>query len=313
VDAKPLALESRACTLCGPGASKKEKYAANFDASDLNADTFSARRVPDRRHFRLVECETCGIIYSDPACTAGELAALYEESAVTYDDQESQIYDSYAPILDRALPLLSRRGVFVEVGGGRGFMLRYGHERGFEECVEIEPSADAERRFAPPRPNARFVRAMFEPGVLERAGVAQASLVCFFQMLDHLPDPTRFVRAVHDALEPGGVAVCVTHDTSALTARLLGEASPIYDIEHTYLFNRKNLGRLFEKAGFASARAFPIANDYALRYWMAMAPLPRGLKERVRAAVARSRVGALRLRLFMGNMALIAQKAGRAV
>ena len=300
-------MENRECTLCGPGAPKREKYAANFSPEDLNVAIFSARRQPDRRHFRLVECDECGIIYSDPACTPDELAKLYEGSAVHYDDQEGQIYDSYAPVLDRALERTALRGTFVEVGGGRGFMLRYGAEHGFREMVEVEPSADAERRFEAPAANARFLRGILEPGTL---APGSASLVCFFQMLDHLPDPMHFVRTVYDALEPGGVAVCVTHDTSAATARLLGELSPIFDIEHTYLFNRENLARLFEKAGFEGASTFPIANDYSLRYWLAMAPLPRAAKQII-APVGRTRLGRVRLRAFMGNMGLIATRPAR--
>lgn len=301
-----VTMESRDCTLCGPGAGKVERFPANFSAEDFSARTFSARRQPDRRHFRLVECQGCGIIYSDPACTPDALAQLYTGSAVTYDDQESQIYDSYAPVLDRAVARLKRRGTFVEVGGGRGFMLRYGAERGFSDLVEIEPSADAEKKFSPPGKNARFICDIFKQGTL---ATGSASLVCFFQMLDHLPDPMGFLRAVFDILEPGGIAVCVTHDTSALTAKLLGEASPIYDIEHTYLFNRKNLAEMFRKAGFSDAKTFPIANDYALRYWLNMAPLPRGVKDRVRSAVEGTKLGKMRLRLYLGNMGIVAEKA----
>jgi len=302
-----VTMEERHCTLCGPRALKTEKYPANFSADDLNAVIFSARRLPDRRHFRLVRCEECGIIYSDPACAAQDLAALYRDSVVTYGEQEKHIYDSYAPILDRALPRLPRRGTFVEVGGGRGFMLRYGAERGFSELIEIEPSADAERQFTAPAPHARFVREMFQPGTLEKDSV---SLVCFFQMLDHLPDPLAFVKTVCDALEPGGVAVCVTHDTDAATARVLGEASPIYDIEHTYLFNRNNLALLFAHGGFSDVETFRVANNYALRYWLGMAPLPSALKKPIDLAFEATRVGQLRMPLWMGNMGIIAQKPG---
>jgi SAM-dependent methyltransferase len=303
-----VTLETRHCALCGQGAPKRQKYAATFSLDDLNAAIFSARRQPDRRHFRLVECGTCGIVYSDPACSAANLAALYSESTVTYDDQEAQIYDSYAPVLDRALGKLRRRGTFVEVGGGRGFMLRYGAEHGFSELIEIEPSADAERRFDAPSDNARFLRSIFVPGALTEGS---ASLVCFFQMLDHLPNPTEFVQTVYQVLEPGGVAVCVTHDTSALSARVLGEASPIYDIEHTYLFNRTNLARLFERAGFVDTDAFRIANDYALQYWLNMAPLPKALKNPLARAFERTGVGRVRFPVYMGNMGIVARKPDR--
>ena len=178
-----VTMETRHCTLCGPEAPKREKYAANFSVGDLNAAIFSARRAPDRRHFRLVECSSCGIVYSDPACAAQDLAVLYERSAVTYDDQESQIYDSYAPILDRALATIAHRGTFAEIGGGRGFMLRYGAERGFSELIEVEPSSDAERRFVPPSEKTRFIRDIFVPGTLAFGSLMYSANVVSSQVM----------------------------------------------------------------------------------------------------------------------------------
>jgi len=297
--------QERHCVLCGPAAAAREKYPANFSIDDLNAAVFSARRLPDRRHFRLVECLGCGMIYSSPACDPAVLARLYETSAVTYERQEGQIYDSYAPVLDRALPGLARRGTFLEIGGGRGFMLRYGHERGFPHLVEVEPSADAERRFVPPAPGARFLRGVFTRDTLP---AGSASLACFFQMLDHVPSPCAFLRDVCTCLEPGGAAVCVTHNTRAFSARVLGERSPIFDVEHTYLFHPDNLGRLFQKAGFVGVETFAVANNYSLGYWMHLAPLPGVLKRAGTALLGRSGLANRRVKLYAGNFAVIARK-----
>lgn len=300
-------LEDRHCALCGAGAPKNVKYAASFRAEDLNARIFSARRMPDRRHFRLVECGNCGIIFSDPACDPSNLAALYQQSSVSYGSQERQIHDSYAPILDRALARTPNRSLFLEIGGGTGFMLRYGAEKGFREQIEIEPSADAERKFVPPGPGGRFIRGVFERGMIPEGSV---SLACFFQMLDHVPDPLRFLHAVFEALEPGGVAVCVTHNTRALSARILGERSPIYDIEHTYLFNPSNMSLLFERAGFSGLEAFPIANRYSARHWLNLAPLPRLAKGSLLSGLEILGLADLPLRLRAGNFAVIGGKKG---
>jgi SAM-dependent methyltransferase len=299
-------LSERHCTICGPSAPKRVRFEANFDPADLNAEIFSARRAPDRKHFRLVECGGCQLIYSDPACDPSLLAKLYEEAAVNYDRQEQQIYDSYAPLLDRGLARTPNRGTFVEIGGGRGFMLRYGARHGFREQIEIEPSADAEKRFEAPAPTARFIRGIFHKGTLAPNSV---SLACFFQMLDHVPDPLAFVRDVFDAVEPGGVAVAATHDTSAWSAKLLGEKSPIFDVEHTYLFNRDNARRLFEKAGFTDVQVVPFANRYALRYWWHMAPLPKPLKQGLGPVWEGLRLADVRIPLYAGNLAVIARKA----
>lgn len=301
-------LEERWCALCGPAVAKKERYPATFRDEDLCTSVFSARRSPDGCHFRFVECAGCGLVFSDPACPPEILRDLYTRSEVTYGAQEQQIYDSYAPILDLAVSRLRRRGAFVEIGGGSGFMLRYADRAGFESQLEVEPSADAERRFVPRSARSRFVRSVMTDALLPEASV---SVICFFQLLDHLPHPLAFLRSIYRALEPGGVAVCVTHDSSALVTRLLGESSPIFDIEHTYLFNADNLSRLFAAAGFAGIEARPVANDYSIRYWLGLAPLPRGPKRTLERALDLVGAADLRLRLKLGNVAAIAQKRER--
>jgi SAM-dependent methyltransferase len=302
------ALEERWCALCGPMAAKNELYPATFRDEDLSASVFSARRAPDGCHFRFVECAGCGIVFSDPACPPEILRDLYARSEVTYGPQEQQIYDSYAPILDRAVSRLRRRGAFVEIGGGSGFMLRYADRAGFETQLEVEPSADAERRFVPPSARSRFIRSVMTDAILPESS---ASLLCFFQLLDHHPQPLEFLQVIRRVLEPGGVAVCVTHDSSGLVTRLLGESSPIFDIEHTYLFNPDNLSRLFAAAGFRDIETFPVANDYSIRYWLGLAPLPRRPKRALERVLELVGVGSLRLRLKLGNVAAIAQKAQR--
>lgn len=303
-----LKLETRYCTLCGPEGEKAVKYPPNFNEDDLNAAIFSARRMPDRRHFRLVECKKCGIIYSDPACDPSQLAKLYLQGLVNYGSQEEQIYSSYATVLDRALPSLKKRGTFLEIGGGRGFMLRYGATNGFAEQIEIEPSADAEKKFEPSSKNSRFMRGIFTKGTLPPNSV---SFACFFQMLDHVPNPAGFLKDVLEALEPGGIAVCVTHNTRALSAKILGERSPIYDIEHTYLFNPENMAKLFANTGFEVVETFPVANRYALRYWMNLAPIGKGLKKGLMPALEKTHLADMKINLRAGNFGIIARKPTR--
>src|SRR5277367_1624144 len=96
-------LESRYCPVCGPEMGKKQIFPPTFKEEDFNRKTFSARRVPDRRHFRIVECQGCQIAYSDPACDPSELNHLYEMGTVNYHEFEDQIFSSYEPVLNRGL------------------------------------------------------------------------------------------------------------------------------------------------------------------------------------------------------------------
>ena len=299
-------LEARHCILCGPASSKKVRYPATFSAEDLNVRIFSARRSPDRIHFRIVECRDCGMVFSDPATDSSVLSELYGRSELTYGSQEEQIYQSYVPVLNRGLLKARSRNLFVEIGGGSGFLLKYGVENGFKSQIEIEPSAQAEERFSPVLGgNSKFVRSVFGPSLLAESS---ASLVCFFQILDHVPNPVSFLRELYRALEPGGVAVCVTHDTKAFTAKILGERSPIFDIEHTYLFHRGNLKALFEKVGFGDVESFSVANRYALRYWAHLAPIPAVGKAFLLKTIEGLGLGDMQIRLHAGNFGLVAQK-----
>ena len=64
--APELRLDATRCAICGTLDNALELYAANFTTNALNPEVFSARRLPDRLHFRLVRCLSCGLVRSDP-------------------------------------------------------------------------------------------------------------------------------------------------------------------------------------------------------------------------------------------------------
>jgi hypothetical protein len=75
--------------------------------------------------------------------------------------------------------------------------------------------------------------------------------------------------------------VAVVHNRRALSARLLGAKSPVFDIEHLQLFSTASSRRLFRLAGFSDVRAVPIWNRYPLHYWIKLFPFPATTKKMV--------------------------------
>lgn len=296
-------LIERFCTLCGSGENATTKYPETLSKRNLDSADFSARRLPEGTHCELKECRSCGIIYSDPAIDPSTLSELYEDAEVIFPEMEKDIYASYEPILKQATSGLDKSGSFVEIGGHTGYMLRFGREHQFKELIEVEPSAATGSSFD--GEDTRYIRDLFRPGLLKDNS---ASLICFFQMLDHVPDPDELIRAVYQALKPGGRAVCVVHNTAAISTRILGEKSPIFSLQHTYLFNHKNLPRLFLKNGFSSARSIALANRYPLDYWAYAFPLPHFLKNLLRKGLKALRIDQLRFPIYAGNVAVIAEK-----
>ena len=70
--------------------------------------------------------------------------------------------------------------------------------------------------------------------------------VCLFQTFDHISDPGSLLDECRRLLKPGGLMLCFNHNIAAASARLLGERSPIIDIEHTFLQSQDHLEALRE-------------------------------------------------------------------
>ena len=54
--------------------------------------------------------------------------------------------------------------------------------------------------------------------------------------------------------------------------------SPIYDVEHIYLFNKNTLRLIFEKNKFSNLKIFNVSNYYPFSYWITMLPIPKTIK-----------------------------------
>jgi SAM-dependent methyltransferase len=137
---------------------------------------------------------------------------------------------------------------------------------------------------------------------------ASFDVVCAFQVFDHVPDPLGMVKASFRHLRQAGVALFINHDSGALTNRLLGERSPIVDVEHTALYDKRTMRLILEKAGYRVLEVFSVANTYPLKYWAKLAPMPQGLKRRLLSWLDHSPVGRIPLTLRAGNLGAIAAK-----
>ena len=123
-----------------------------------------------------------------------------------------------------------------------------------------------------------------------------------FHTLDHLSDPVVTLKDCYDTLEVGGVFVVAIHNERAWSARLMGERSPIIDVEHTHLYTRKSGEALFRKVGFIDVRSGSYNNHYSLAYILHLIPISRAFRKRVLGSWIGTLLGKIKVIVPLGNM-----------
>lgn len=293
--------QKKPCLFCGDDACIQELYPRNFRDEDLNPGVFSARRVTEHYHYHMVRCARTGLVFAREVLPDAVLEGLYAESQVTFgayaDIIRKDYWRAFAPFAR-----LAPRGAALEIGCSSGFFLEELLERGYREVHGCEPSLEA-KRLASPAVAGNIHRGFFGDAVYPDG---RFDLICSFQTLDHLGDPLGMLATCYRKCRPGGLIYLIVHDADGLQAKILGEKSPIIDVEHIYLFNRRALSLAVEKAGFRPVRTFPIRNSYPLEYWTTHAPLR--FKRPLNALLGALGLLRLRLPLSLGNIGIVARK-----
>ncbi len=300
--AESVSFPETRCAICGTTGNARELYQATLSPEAFSARVFSARRLPDGIHYRIVRCTSCGLVRSDPIAPPDVLERLYAESSFSYEAEVESLTRTYGRYLSKLNEYGARKEAILEVGCGNGFFLSEAARQGYQRLVGVEPSHDAVKRAVP---GVEIIRDVMRPGLFSDSSF---DVVCMFQVLDHLPDPVAVLRECRSVLRPGGLLLCVNHDVGALSARILGERSPIIDIEHTYLFDRRTMGRAVAAAGFEVQRVSAAWNLYPLRYLTHLLPMPLFLAKITRRLLALTHLGGVRWWVPLGNLYTIARR-----
>lgn len=275
-------------------------YNQNFDEDEITKKTFSARRTTEHFHYTILRCNQCGLILSSPIFEKERLFNLYLESEQNYDYELENIASSYAFYLNDIKRYLPSTETVLEIGCGSGFFLEKAQEFGFKNIFGVEPSRHAveKSKIKSSIKNCFFDSNDYPQGYFD--------LICSFQTLDHMDAPLNVLTGCLQILKPGGIIYFITHNTDSLQARVLNDKSPIIDVEHTYLFNKKTLSKIFQLAGLSVLKVFDVKNTYTLGYWVRMTPLP--LKNLIIGSLIKTGLSNINISINAGNIGIMAKR-----
>ena len=292
------------CAICGNKQQLEDLYQQNFDAKKINSKTFSARRLPDNTHYTLVRCKRCGLIFSRDILNPQKILSLYRKSNFTYSLESRYLGKTYATYLKKYITVNGNKSTLLDIGCGNGFFLEEAKKIGIDHVWGVEPGTQSVAK-AHPTIRSYIKTDIFRPKLFKEKSF---DIICCFHTLDHIIDPNTFLDTVYKLLKKNGVVFFVTHDTNGLSVKLFKEKSPIFDIEHIYLFNKASLKKIFVSHGFRNGTVFNIVNTYPLLYWIKMVPLPLLIKKSIVTVLQFSRLGLLPIPIGAGNIGIIAKK-----
>jgi len=279
----------------------EDLYPQTFKEEDLNEEVFSARRVTEHFHYKMVRCKKTGLVFSREILPDDLLEKLYSGSKVTFNEYTGIIRKDYWKPLEKYAPLI-KKDTALEIGCSNGFFMEELLAHGFKDVKGCEPSKEAKEQAVP------SVKDKIHCGFFNKDLYPDNyfDLICIFQTLDHLSDPLDILKTCFSKLKRGGMFYSIQHNVDALQAKILGEKSPIIDVEHIYLFNPKSLTLAVEKVGFETVKCFPVKNSYPMKYWVKHARLP--FQSFINSVGSITGLNDLKIPLSVGNMGILARK-----
>ncbi len=236
-------LEHVNCNLCGA-----DDYAVVYDALSghvAREESFSASGnevLTDR----VVRCKRCGFVYVNPRLKAERIVKGYasaeDETYVSQSAGRMATFVSGVKLIETFLP---QKGKLLDVGCAAGFFVKAAKERGWQ-AHGVEPSHWL----------AKYGREKLgvdsRQGTLHTAKYAANSfdVVTFWDVLEHVPDPTADVKEAYRILKPGGLLVVNYPNFGSKLARLAGRKWWFLLSVHLWYFTPKTIRLMLERNGF---------------------------------------------------------------
>lgn len=290
------------CNLCGAN-DYRILYASTIDETSAGALSYFRQSDPNNLNCRIVACNRCGLVYSNPREKQELLNDVYRSvEDEEYLKQRSWKEASYRWNLQR-LERHVAGGRLLDFGCGHGFFLSLLDGR-WDACG-VEPARAAARYAADTLGQKVYC------GFLDEVGLEDESFdaVTMFHVLEHVADPTGELERANRLLKPGGYVYVEVPDFGSVLSRWRKRRWWYIMRFHTYYFTRQSLIRMLRETGFEPVDVHRPVKTWSLAYLTrkATAFVPRfALAEK---AFASSGVGAFNVNVNLRDiLGVIARK-----
>jgi 2-polyprenyl-3-methyl-5-hydroxy-6-metoxy-1,4-benzoquinol methylase len=290
-----------ACNLCGADDARL-LYPNTLGRDDRSGSTERYRCTSSGygRHYAIVKCKRCGLVYASPREGEQSLVESYENvvDELYVEERRGRVLTferNFRPLqtlvttatTPRLLDVGCYAGIFLEIVQGHGW-----------EAWGVEPSHWAAEE-------ARRRGLNVRTGTLASTNLLPESFdaVTMWDVIEHVDDPKADLRRINRLLKPGGIVCIHTIDIESPLSRLLGPRWPWLMEMHIYYFSRRTMARMLQDTGFQVVRQ-PLQGrylllDYLLTQGSAVSP---ALSRLSRAAARRLHIGNWPISINLGDL-----------
>jgi SAM-dependent methyltransferase len=226
--------------------------------------------IPTTKQFgtalgNIVRCDACSHMQLDRFPSDAELEAAYAEAASDdYVEEEAGQRYSFRSVLERIERYAPERGRILDVGCWVGFLLAEARDRGWRECVGIEPSTVAssyarERLGLDVRTEELFTADL---------PIGHFDVVVMGDVLEHLTRANAALDRIGELLRPGGLIALELPDAGSRVARLLGPRWWSVIPTHIHYFTRQSAATMLRRHGYEPLFVATDPKSFTVRYYL---------------------------------------------
>ena len=216
---------------------------------------------------QLYECTDCALIFREATDADRNPEMLYDDF---YKNEMPSRFHSPVEYVVRLLRLYRALKIFtialrartiLDIGSGRGFTLHYLRKfYGYWRTAGTQIS----------RPALEFSRdvlglEIYSEDFLERSwGNDRFDVVTMWHVLEHVPEPERYIAKIHEVLNPYGRFIVEVPNFSSWTRRLTGKYWLGLDFQyHITMFTPASLIAMLERHGFRTTLVHTFSLEYS--------------------------------------------------
>jgi SAM-dependent methyltransferase len=206
--------------------------------------------VATKKGYDIHRCPDCGLLFIHPFPSAAELSDFYSNY-----HKSKQYGDKMASKIKRARKRIHALGrpaglTLLDVGCNLGFATEAARSLGYR-ATGIDVDKVAVERACSTFPECGFQAVSI--GELAANGEKFDTVYCS-EVIEHLVDPLDFLKNIRSVMKEDSILLMTTPDVGHYSLskninKLVGWTT-FRPPEHLLYFDRRSLGRLFERAGF---------------------------------------------------------------